>query len=214
MAEEILKRCCCCKQEKSVSQFGADRSAKDLLKKQCKVCHNAGNAKYRKNNPETSRASCLNWQKENPEKARAKQRRFLEKNPGYNAARMREYTQRNPETVKENRRKSKEKNRVHFAVSNRMRRWLKNKPSWSRTFEMIGYTALELKVHLERQFVAGMNWENYGSAWHIDHITPLNDFKVLSIDDPELKIAWALPNLRPLWAKENLSKNARRLYLI
>lgn len=215
MAEEILKRCCCCKQEKSVSQFGADRSAKDLLKKQCKVCHNAGNAKYRKNNPETSRASCLNWQKNNPEKARAKRERFLARQPdGYMNEMARAYAKRYPERVKESMRKSREKNRVHFSIADRMRKWLKTKPYWTRTFDLLNYSVQDLKIHLEKQFLPGMNWKNYGSHWHIDHIRPLASFVVNGIDDPVILEAWCLTNLRPLWAMDNFKKSAKLLYLI
>ena len=36
----------------------------------------------------------------------------------------------------------------------------------------LGCSIQELKRHLERQFAAGMSWDNYGE-WHIDHIRPL-----------------------------------------
>lgn len=82
--------------------------------------------------------------------------------------------------------------------------------SW-RSF--VPYTLEELMAHLERQFTKGMTWANRGE-WHIDHIVPLSSFSFTSPDDPEFKAAWALSNLRPLWAVENLQKNARRTHLL
>jgi hypothetical protein len=74
--------------------------------------------------------------------------------------------------------------------------------------EFVDYSVEELVAHLERQFLKGMSWENMGE-WHIDHIVPLAAFTITGADDPELRRAWALTNLRPIWAKENLRKGAR-----
>lgn len=79
--------------------------------------------------------------------------------------------------------------------------------------EIAGYTAAELKSHIEKQFLKGMDWSNYG-AWHIDHIVPASSFSYEHPDDPDFMACWALSNLRPLWAKDNIRKRDRRLYLI
>lgn len=70
------------------------------------------------------------------------------------------------------------------------------------TIEMLGYSALDLKYHLEKQFVDGMTWENHGD-WHIDHKKAVSTFD----DSADIKIVCALENLQPLWAFDNLSKN-------
>ena len=54
-----------------------------------------------------------------------------------------------------------------------------------------------------------MNWENYGSYWHIDHIKPKSLFIFESLEDEEFKQCWSLNNLRPLEAKENIRKGNR-----
>ena len=82
--------------------------------------------------------------------------------------------------------------------------------SW-RTF--VDYTLEELMTHLERQFLHGMTWENKGD-WHIDHIIPRSSFEYSSPDDQEFKKCWALSNLQPLWAVDNIRKNAKIDYLI
>jgi hypothetical protein len=81
--------------------------------------------------------------------------------------------------------------------------------------DVVGYTVDDLKRHLERQFTKGMSWENHSrTGWHIDHIIPLASFSFASPDDPELRMAWALSNLRPMWAKQNIIKRAQRLTLL
>jgi hypothetical protein len=80
------------------------------------------------------------------------------------------------------------------------------------------YSIEDLKIHLEKQFEPWMNWFNYGSykisswddndqstwTWQIDHIIPHSTFKYTSIDDDSFKNCWALENLRPLSAKQNI----------
>ena len=71
------------------------------------------------------------------------------------------------------------------------------------------YSIAELKEHLERQFEAGMSWENWGKGadkWNIDHIYPHSKLPYDSMAHPNFQKAWALSNLRPLWELENLAK--------
>lgn len=82
--------------------------------------------------------------------------------------------------------------------------------SWTK---LVGYTADELRRHLERQFAKGMSWDNFGE-WHIDHIVPIARFTFSSADDEQFKQCWAVTNLRPLWARANISKGARRELLL
>jgi len=83
----------------------------------------------------------------------------------------------------------------------------------SKWLTLVGYTVEELKDHLERQFLRGMGWGNM-PKWHIDHIIPLSSFSFQSESDPEFKAAWALTNLRPVWAEVNVRKQARREHLL
>lgn len=74
-----------------------------------------------------------------------------------------------------------------------------------RTFTLLGYSADDLKTHLETRFADGMSWDNM-SEWHIDHIRPVASFNFDSTEHPDFKKCWALNNLQPLWAKDNMSK--------
>jgi len=62
---------------------------------------------------------------------------------------------------------------------------------------------------LEKKFVGGMSWENYGK-WHIDHIIPLSS---ANNEDEIYKLCY-YTNLQPLWSEENLKKGKKINYLL
>ena len=78
------------------------------------------------------------------------------------------------------------------------------------TWDILDFVPSELKSHLEKQFVNGMTWSNYGK-WHIDHIIPIDFFQYTNISDVEFKMCWRLENLQPLWASENIQKSNKIL---
>lgn len=124
-----------------------------------------------------------------------------------NLGRWREY-KRNYDRI---RRSSNPQERIRVNVSNlinyQLRQRLLGKGARS-ILDILSYSLGELMIHLERQFKEGMSWDNYGK-WHIDHIRPNNSFTYKSIDDPAFRECWALNNLQPLWASENISKGAK-----
>ncbi len=81
----------------------------------------------------------------------------------------------------------------------------------------VDYSLNDLRAHLERQFARGMKWENYAGklayrakrSWVVDHIVPKRLFSADHVGE-----AYALTNLRPLWIKANLTKNAQRFHLL
>jgi hypothetical protein len=78
-----------------------------------------------------------------------------------------------------------------------------NKKEFS-TYETLGYSAEQLKRHLENLFTEGMSWDNWGK-WHIDHKIPISKFN--ENDDP--KIVNSLNNLQPMWAVDNIRKSGK-----
>lgn len=63
----------------------------------------------------------------------------------------------------------------------------------------------ELRRHIASQFLPGMSWANYGE-WHLDHIKPRSTFRL----PDEVLECFALSNLRPLWAIDNISQRQRK----
>ena len=76
-----------------------------------------------------------------------------------------------------------------------------------RSEKYLGCSIAEAKLHLQKRFKKGMHWNNYGSAWHIDHIIPLAKWD-LTKEDQRMRAANIL-NLQPMWARDNLKKSAR-----
>ena len=69
----------------------------------------------------------------------------------------------------------------------------------------LGCTIPELRQRFEEQFQPGMSWSNWSrDGWHIDHIKPLANFNLTNRQ--EFLEACHSTNLRPLWAKDNLSR--------
>lgn len=80
----------------------------------------------------------------------------------------------------------------------------------SRTRQLLGCAFEEFRAHIEKQFLPGMGWDKLGREIHIDHIVPLAS----ATTKDELTALWHFTNLRPVWARENLSKGGRREFLI
>ena len=76
--------------------------------------------------------------------------------------------------------------------------------------QILPYSIPELKQSLESKFQLGMTWDNYGLyGWHIDHIIPDSWFTYKSYQDIDFQKSWALENLQPMWAHDNLIKSNR-----
>jgi hypothetical protein len=74
-------------------------------------------------------------------------------------------------------------------------------------WQALGYTVDELRGHLGRQFKGGMDWAAFDAGEiHIDHIVPKSTFSLDTQQD--LRACFALSNLQPLWASDNLKKGA------
>jgi len=118
------------------------------------------------------------------------------------------YRETNPEKVKKYKSKfySISKNRLSRNITETMRKSLKGNKGSRHWEDLVDYTLQDLMIHLEKQFKEGMNWNNMGK-WHIDHIIPIDFFNFNSYEDEEFKQCWALSNLQPLWASENLKKS-------
>jgi hypothetical protein len=73
----------------------------------------------------------------------------------------------------------------------------------NKTENMVGCSIKELKLHLEKQFLPGMNWDNHKiNGWHVDHIIPLSSAR----NKEEAYKLCHYTNLQPLWAGDNWSK--------
>jgi hypothetical protein len=137
---------------------------------------------YRKANPLKGREYIKQYRKDHPEKYKETKAKWYSKNPNYEKERSKRRRKESPHI---------------FAWRDVLKDSLKRlgKKKEGQTIEILGYSALELKEHLESLFLTGMTWDNHGE-WHIDHIVPVTTFS----SDTSCSIVNALSNLQPLWA--------------
>lgn len=107
--------------------------------------------------------------------------------------------------------RAKYKNDITFKLAtnlrSRVRVVLLGKSKSSATLVLLGCSVPNLKEYLENQFQIGMNWENYGPVWHVDHKRPCSSF---DLSDPaQQRQCFHFSNLQPLFAFDNLSKGAK-----
>lgn len=174
---------------------------------------------YRTRNRERINARNKERYVENPEVFSERIRRYKEGNPERYAELRRvadkRRRERDIETAREKKRAHARKraSRIDVVLGNTIRSALhfhlrRNKAKKMRQSKLItGWTIPELMTHLEVLFEDGMSFANYGD-WHIDHIIPVSAVKFTDENDPIFRMIWALPNLAPLWAKDNLSKTS------
>lgn len=189
---------------------------------------NARRRAARAEHPEQTKEAGRAYYRKHAEAISAVRRERYKKDPGKIIAQVHRYYRKNRERViaykteyaLNNKIAISIRNRLHYnsnpsrrikeSMSRLMNKSLisgKGNTSWQR---LVGYTLKELMEHLESQFVAGMSWENHGrTGWHIDHIRPIASFSFDSPGHPEFQQCWALSNLQPLWAPDNLRKGAR-----
>jgi hypothetical protein len=180
----------------------------------CKICQIILNAENKTNGKRLCKPCnsnlCKEYKKKNKELISSYNKQYKLENKKIISKYNKEYHEANKETIykrhNENM-KIRRKNDPEFKLSqdcrNRINKVLKNKTS--RTFELLDCNKSFLKKWLEYNFAPGMNFENHGPVWHMDHVIPCAKFD-LTVKD-EIKHCFRWTNIRPLWANENIVKN-------
>jgi hypothetical protein len=193
----MTKRCPKCSFIKPASEFYADKNRGDGRSGLCKQCSGELRRKWIARNPDYPKQ----WREKNRNR--------------YNET-AKSWREANPEKAREACRKSDRKrlstpqgrlnNNMSCAIWTSLK-GNKGRVGWEK---LVGYDRETLKKHIERSFLPGMSWENYGE-WHIDHKIPLAAFNFGSPADIDFQKAWGLNNLQPLWKLDNLSKKDKLL---
>jgi hypothetical protein len=184
------KICSKCKIEKELCEFQSDTSKKSGFKSQCKRCCSVRQKIYKNQNAELVSTKRKKYYRENIEKERTQQKLYREIRKNELLKKQKEKYHTNPIY------------KMKVNVRRRINKFLKKNTETS--FDIIGCSPEQLKIHIENQFKNGMCWENYSKyGWHIDHIIPLSVGKTKE----EIKKLCHYTNLQPLWAEENLKKS-------
>ena len=210
------KRCNKCGAELPATEeyFHKHKGSKDGLRNDCKKCIKEYHKTYYIENKEYINARNSNWWNNNREHGKILSAKCYQNNRNRKNEQNKIWKDENRERVNELSRKrmnEKYKADLTFRISSNIScsiwRSLKGNKKHKRWESLVGYNIEQLKEHLEKQFKPGMTWENYGE-WHIDHRRPIASFNFTTSEDPEFKECWALENLQPLWAEDNLKKNS------
>ena len=210
-----MKTCSECGKEKDDSLFVKNKN-------QCKDCKKEYQKRYRLNNGVRLTENKKKYYIDNQEHAKQKSKQYR-KNP----------KNKNKISVIQNKyRRNRYKNEPQYKLRTIIRAAIYKsfrKSGLSKNDEScllyLPYSIQELKEHIEKQFESWMTWNNQGTydkniwndndpntwKWQIDHIIPASTFNYNSMEDKEFKRCWALNNLRPYSAKQNLLDSDRNL---
>lgn len=171
------------------------------------------NKRYRVENRETIIIQQKESGLKNKDKKSEYDRNYKKLNKDKIYSRQKDWTNRNKDRLRIKNRESMRrrwKNEPKFRLNSNIKVMiylaLKGKKCGVSWKSLVEFTLEELVNHLESQFSDNMNWENYGSYWHLDHKRPKSWFHYNNVEDKEFKKCWSLNNLQPLLAKDNLSK--------
>tara|TARA_R110000824_G_scaffold70744_2_gene181439 strand:- start:4021 stop:4737 length:717 start_codon:yes stop_codon:yes gene_type:complete len=165
----------------------------------------AKNKAYNKANKDKRNANAKKYNEANKDKNKVYMKAWRDANKVY----MKVYREANKEEIKSRNKvrlktdpifKLKKTLRSNVSVSFKRRGFKKN----SRTFDVLGCDYNTFIKHIEDKFTDGMTLENQGE-WHLDHQIPL----ALAKTESEVIELCHYTNYQPLWAKDNLEKNAQ-----
>jgi len=231
-----MKVCSVCKIEKDISEF-RHRKDKNLYMTYCRPCERLKNKKYKIENKE--KVSVYNKQymtlynkqyyQENSQELIEYQAQYKLNNPDKIKESNKLYFIKNRDKrikyqieYKKKRLKTDPVFKLRETVAAYIRMFVKK--GRKSTSKYLDYSFKELKENLEKQFKPWMTWDNWGVynldtwndddpstwTWNIDHIIPHSNFKYESMEDQSFKDCWALNNLRPYSAKQNVIDGNRR----
>ena len=156
--------------------------------------------RYRILHREKANAVARRWCQKNREKCRIKNNLWQKKNADW----VRKYHSR----YASQRRQNDPQFRIMGRLRTRLYQALKGCSALKsgNTKKLLGCSVEQLRYWLESLFISGMSWSNYGE-WHVDHERPCARFDLTK--PSQQKKCFHYTNLRPLWAKDNLSKGAK-----
>ncbi len=231
-------RCNNCQIEKHTDcyRIRAYKRKKGITYKRIKICRTCElelSNLYYQDHIEERREYSKNYYKENKLNPDAKDKKSAYDKQHYllNAEKKKaqtgKYAKENNIKINNNKKRRRQTDvtyKLKYYFSNRIRKVLKSVGRKKDQIKYLVYSFTELKNYIESLFEWWMTWENWGVynkktwndndpstwTWNIDHIIPQSKLPFSSTKDENFKKCWALENLRPLSAKENIYDGARR----
>jgi hypothetical protein len=195
----IGKRCRKCGEVKALNDFYKRDGAKDEHRNDCKWCSKKDRSLRYLSNAPKEKIAMKKWEAGHRDKVNVSHRKWGINNPKRLSEIRKKYDDKKRNTLK---------GKLNAHITYGIWRSLKGLKKGCHWEDLVGYTVDQLKSHLEKQFLPGMSWENYGK-WHIDHKIPVAVFNITSFQDIDFHKCWALDNLQPMWKIDNLKKHKK-----
>jgi hypothetical protein len=225
----MVKLCPTCKIEKSIDDYGKNKTRKDGIQRECKkCCYSHHNKHYhskkspRLNNtvPEGYKTcTCCNETLILSEFKPQKNGRFgvtsLCKvcfNTKWNQYQQQTGQQNNRNKI---RRQTDPQYKIKQILRGRYLDAIKRHTTGGKVnkfhsaIDLIGCNIEFYKQHIEQQFKHDMTWKNHGVLWEIDHIKPCASFDLT--DPNQQKECFHYLNTQPLYYSDNRSKGSKYL---
>lgn len=202
--------CSKCDQTKSIDQFYWFNGKPKRPCKECKLGYQ--HEVYREANPEIQRTPSELSRVEYQKQYRQDHKQQL---------------RQQEQTYRANRSINDPSYKLRYVVSNSIFQALKYEGSTKggkSVWNHLPYTPDELRANIESKFEPWMNWNNWGSyipnqwndndqttwMWHLDHKIPQSQLIYCTMDETNFQLCWALDNLRPYSAKQNVIDGNRK----
>lgn len=194
-----MKVCSKCKVEKEFSEFSKNKNKKNGLHSSCKMC----DKQWRVDNSDELKQYRL----DNSDKRKESTKQWYLNNPEYRKKYNKKYSSENKDKInkyKKNRKLTNPFIKISHNICSLIGSSIKKQgyTKKSKTYEILGCSYEDFKIHLENKFTEGMTWDNYGK-WHLDHIYPVSR----AIDEEHLIKLNHYTNFQPLWAEDNFKKS-------
>lgn len=229
---ELTKICTGCEKRKSWKRFDKKKTGRYGISSTCKICCSIQNKIYRK----THKKEIAAYIEKNKEKRKIQSKKRREITKKERAIYRKKYNKTHKEQNQTYRKANKEKERARARaiykknkktilacikkrhatdlkfklnknISRAIQRSLKEGKGAKSWKDLVSYTIDDLKKHIKKRFTTGMTWEKFlNGEIHIDHKIPISAFNFTKPEHRDFKRCWALKNLQPMWAKDNLKK--------
>lgn len=210
--------CSTCNVFKSFELF---HKRKDKYRAQCKNCRSIYMKQYRQNNIEKCKLKDKLFYEKNKSIIIQKNQNYRQQHSQSINQQKKIYYKQNIENIKRYHEHNKTKRNAYLkyrkqvdpsfkikcVLQSRLSYLLKNKKT-KKYNDIIGCNNETLKDWLEFQFIDGMDWDNHGILWDIDHVIPISSFNLLNEENHKC-FHWT--NLQPLYHVTNMVK-ANHIY--
>lgn len=213
------KICNKCKEDKLLDNFVKNKKSKDGKHIYCKECKYKIDNDYIKNNPEKAKLSrkksylknkdkILEYVKEYNNQNKDKRKQYNKENRKRDKQYLEEYNKTHRNRINKLKREKKKNNiryRLDFILRCRIYHALKYTKKCDKFIKLLGCTIDFYILHIEKQFLPEMTWENFGKIWEINHIKGLINFD-LTKEEEQLK-AFNYINTEPRFKTTEIAEN-------